>query len=106
MDFEYFRGKPGRIRGLTVEERLQFIADRWQKVANDCNQAREEGRDMTAYRINYGSQHADCLQFMNDHGPEKLLERMNQKYYSSLLPGQRDAIGYVVAELEKALAIS
>ena len=108
MGLDFYRSKTGRIRGITLEEKLQFLTDRYNKVVGDCAMAYEEGRDKSTFRIEFGQAHDYFCGKLKLIGSDKveiksILQEFSDLYENCDSPGWRDAYGYVIAELEKAL---
>jgi hypothetical protein len=129
-----FRERTGRIRGDVLSEKISFLINRWQKVVVDSEKEIAESRDTSNYRIDYRDTHASAIEAIGElESPswqelseltrgldEKRLAIMHEKVKNHLVEvndgdyyrtfayssGTRDALSYIVSELEKILSMT
>jgi hypothetical protein len=109
-NLQFYRSKTKRIRGVTFQDKLKTIVDRCLKVHNDCASAFSEGRDLTQYRQDFGKEHQICYDFISAAVTKEeamaIIDILYVVRNESTSIGQREALGYIITELEVAIETS
>ena len=109
-DLQFYRSKTTRIRGETFQDKLKTIVDRCLKIHNDCNAAFNEGRDLTQYRQDFGKEHHICYDLINAAETKEealaIVDILRVVRKESDSTGQREALGYIITEIEVAIESS
>ena len=89
---------------------MKTVADRCLKVYKDCASAYEDGRDQTQYRQDFGKEHQICYDLINavitKEDALAIIDILYTVRSESKISGQREALGYVITELEVAVETS
>ena len=107
---QFYRNQTKKIRGLTFEDKIGTVANRCQKVYKDCAAAYEEGRDLTAYRQDFGEEHRICYDLVSSiktvEDVEVIIDILATILKESQSTGQTEALRYIVTELQVAVETS
>ena len=110
QDLQFYRSKTTRIRGETFQDKLKTIIDRCLKVHKDCNAAFNEGRDLTQYRQDFGKEHQICYDLISavliKEEALAIVDILRSVRSESDSIGQREALGYIITEIEVAIETS
>ena len=109
-NLQFYRSKTRRLRGETLQDKLKTIVDRCLKVHNDCTSAFNEGRDLTQYRQDFGKEHQICHDLVaaaiTKEEAMAIIDILYVVRDESTSIGQREALGYIITELEVAIETS
>ena len=110
LDLQFYRLKTTRVRGETFRDKLQTITNRCLKVHKDCQTAFDEGRDLTQYRQDFGKEHHICYDLIDTVETKEealaIVDILAAVRGESDSIGQREALGYIITELEVAIETS
>jgi len=110
LDLQFYRSKTTRIRGETFQDKLKTIIDRCLKVHKDCKSAFNEGRDLTQYRQDFGKEHQICYDLIDAAETKEealaIVDILRVVGDESDSTGQREALGYIITEIEIAIETS
>ena len=109
--YDLYSPKVGRIRGRSLDEKINFLIKRYEKVKSDCEKAREDRTDRSDYRIWFGVMHSIVSDDLKkDSEKESILNVINnlEEILVRDVPmmentGRIDACAQIVLELRKAL---
>lgn len=106
-----FDSRVGRIRGTTLESKIEGLVRRYVKTAADCRKECEAGFDMSNYRSAYASAHENAAELLSSEDltlaqailriSEMLVSEIEEQTPAS--SGYMDAYGYILAEIRRAL---
>jgi len=104
---QFYRNQTKNIRGITFRDKIQTISNRCQKVYKDCATAYEEGRDLTAYRQDFGEEHRICYDLIKSietiEDVEVIIDILASILKESKSTGQIEALCYIITELQVAV---
>ena len=107
---QFYRDQTKKIRGLTFKDKIGTVANRCQKVYKDCTAAYEEGRDLTAYRQDFGEEHRICYDLVKsietNEDVEVIIDILTAILDESKSTGQTEALRYIITELQVAVETS
>ena len=110
MNLEFYRNKVGRIRGQTFKEKITTIANRCNKVANDCEAALDEKRDTTEYRKDFGAEHKICYDLIdsieNKNDANFILDILYKEYDNAQSTGKKEALAYLITGIEAVIKLA
>jgi len=110
MNLEFYRNNIGRIRGQTFKEKITTIANRCNKVANDCKAALDEKRDTTEYRKDFGAEHEICYNLIdsieNKDDANFILNILYMEYDNTQSTGKKEALAYLITEIKAVIQLT
>jgi hypothetical protein len=109
-DLEFYRSKTTKVRGQTFSDKLNTVIDRCHKVYKDCDAAFVDGRDLTTYRQEFGREHKICYDLIGAAKTKEetlaIIDILCTVREESNSGGQREALGFIITELEVAIQTS
>ena len=110
QNLQFYRSKTTKVRGLTFSEKLNTVVNRCKKVYEDCKSAFDEKRDLTVYRQEFGKEHKICYDLIDAAKTKNealaIVDILYAVREESISPGQREALGFIITELEVAIETS
>ena len=110
QDLQYYRSKTTKIRGQTFNDKLNTVINRCHKVYKDCETAFIENRDLTIYRQEFGREHKICYDLISAAQTKEetlaIIDILHAVREESNSGGQREALGFIITELEVAIETS
>jgi hypothetical protein len=110
QNLQFYRSKTTKVRGQTFTEKLNTIVNRCKKVYEDCKSALDEKRDLTIYRQEFGKEHKICYDLIDAAKTKNealaIVDILYTVREESTSAGQREALGYIITELEVAIETS
>jgi hypothetical protein len=110
QDLQFYRQKTTKIRGLTFSDKLNTVINRCHKVYKDCKSAFDDGRDVSVYRQEFGREHKICYDLIGAARTKEdalaIIDILYAVREESDIPGQREALGFIITELEVAVETS
>ncbi len=109
-DLQFYRSKTTRIRGQTFSEKLNTVIERCYNVYKDCKSAFNEKRDLSVYRQEFGKEHKICYDLIGAAKTKEetlaIIDILHTVREESDSSGQREALGFIITELEVAIETS
>ena len=107
---QFYRDQTKKIRGFSFKDKIGTVANRCQKVYKDCTADYEEGRDLTAYRQDFGEEHRICYDLVKSiettEDVEVIIDILATILDESESIGQTEALRYIITELQVAVETS